>query len=132
MAARALQKLVIVDDDDDILTIAKYALKSLKQLDIKFLHSGKEAIQEIPKFAPDLILLDMMMPEMDGLTTLKALRDIPSTAHIPVILFTAKSVQQEMETYRKLGVFDVIVKPFDPINFAANVQALWERCQTTA
>src|SRR5258705_9071070 len=82
-----------------------------------------------PDFAPDLILLDVMMPGMDGLMTLQALRELPATAATPVMFITAKVQPQEIAQYRELGALDVIPKPFDPMTLAATISAAWEHRQ---
>jgi len=125
MEVRALKKLLIVDDDPDILTIAKYALKKDPTLEIRCVSSGHEAIEEAKKFVPDLILLDVMMPKMDGLSTLKNLKTQIKTQHIPVVFFTAKVTQDEIESYIKEDVEDVLIKPFDPAKLLENLQNIW-------
>ena len=126
----ALTKIMLVDDDDDTLTIAKYCLEQLQDVEIKYLHSGEEAVKEALSFNPDMILLDVMMPKMDGIATLKALRLLPSTAHVPVVFFTAKTQQEELSNYRQMGIVDVITKPFDPMTFATRILGIWDRYQS--
>jgi CheY-like chemotaxis protein len=75
---------------------------------------------------PDLILLDVMMPRMDGIATLKALQLLPNLAHIPIIFLTAKAQKYEVEDYFKLGIADVIVKPFDPNTLGSAIVRIWE------
>lgn len=78
-------------------------------------------------FAPDLILLDVMMPGMDGPATLSALHALPETTSTPVIFMTAKVQKIEIENYRKMGAIDVIPKPFDPMTLAQTVRDIWAR-----
>ena len=103
------------------------ALEVVGDYDIALCSSGREALKAVTEFRPDLILLDVMMPGMDGLSTLEALRTIPDVADTPVVFMTAKVQANEIAHYRKLGAIEVIAKPFDPMNLANDVQALWER-----
>jgi two-component system, OmpR family, response regulator len=125
MTEKSLTKILFVDDDRDILTIAKYSLESLSDVHVKYLTSGEEAIQEALVFNPDLILIDVMMPKMDGITTLNAMRLIPTLAKIPVVFVTAKVQKEELANYSQLGILDVIIKPFDPLTLAANIKNIW-------
>lgn len=129
MSNRILTKLLVVDDDDDILTIAKFALEDLKGVAIKYVNSGEEAVQEALTFQPDMILLDVMMPKMDGIATLKAIHLLPSIAHIPIIFFTAKVQKSELDKFISIGAFDIITKPFDPLTLANSVLSMWSKFQ---
>lgn len=129
MEKQPLTKLLCVDDDADVLTIAKYCLENLSGVKVKCVGSGKEAIQEAISFHPDLILLDVMMPEMDGIETVKAIRLDPMIAQIPVIFFTAKTQKYDIDSYLKLGIIDVITKPFDPFTFSKSIQQIWDKYQ---
>lgn len=128
MANKPLSKILIVDDDEDTLVIAKYALAPLKEVTCKTVTSGQAALQEAKSFLPDLIFLDVMMPEMDGVATFKAIRETKEIAHIPVVFFTAKVQKEEIDSYIKLGGVDVITKPFDPISLPNKVQEIWGKC----
>jgi CheY-like chemotaxis protein len=87
------------------------------------------SLKQVNSFSPDLLLLDVMMPEMDGPTTLKALRQIPGTLPTPVIFMTAKVQPAEVEELRTLGALDVIAKPFDPMTLADQIKKIWnEKC----
>jgi CheY-like chemotaxis protein len=127
MKAKKLTKLLFVDDDEDILTIAKYCLEGLTGVTIQYACSAEEAIRQALSFLPDLILLDIMMPEMDGITALKTMRNLPTIAHIPIIFFTAKVQTEELESYFQLGALDVIIKPFDPLTLASTIQSIWNQ-----
>ena len=89
----------------------------------------EEAIEAAPAFAPDLVILDVMMPGMDGPDTMEALRKLPVTADVDMIFMTAKVQSHEVERYRGMGAVDVIAKPFDPMTLASQVQAVWDRQQ---
>jgi CheY-like chemotaxis protein len=122
-----LDRILFVEDDPDIQVVAKLALQSVGKFIVEICSSGREAIHVASVFAPDLIILDVMIPEFDGLETFQALREIPETAHIPVIFLTAKVQAHEITQYRQLGALDVIAKPFDPMTLAAQIYDLWKR-----
>jgi len=125
MSLERLQKVLYVEDDGDIRTIAMLALETVGGLEVRACASGAEAVQAAPAFAPQLLLLDVMMPGMDGPTTLARLRELPATAPVPVVFMTAKVQASEVEQYRALGAIGVITKPFDPMALARQVQDLW-------
>ena len=127
MATRALRHIVLIEDEADIQAVAKLALEAIGGFTVDTFSSGSEAVARVPALAPDLILLDVMMPGMDGPTVFEALRKIPQTQHTPVIFMTAKAQAQEIVRYRDLGALDVIAKPFDPMTLATTVRAIWER-----
>jgi CheY-like chemotaxis protein len=123
----SLQRILFVEDDPDIQTVARMALETVGGFTVLTCGSGAEALACAAGFAPDLILLDVMMPGMDGLATLEALRRTPPVADTPVVFMTAKVQAQEVARYRELGAVDVISKPFDPMALADSVQAIWSR-----
>ena len=125
MTAPPLNRILMVEDDRDIQTVAKLALEALGGFDVSICSSGTEAIQTELLYDPDLILLDVMMPGMDGPTTLKALRAIPQLADTPVIVMTAKVQPHEVAQYKAMGTLDVITKPFDPMTLAATIKSIW-------
>ena len=124
---QTLNKILYVEDEDDIRTIAQLALETVGGFVLKSCAGGAQALREGPDFAPDLILLDVMMPGMDGPSTLAALREHAALAEVPVIFMTAKVQQGEIAHYRALGSLDVIAKPFDPMTLADQVRAIWGR-----
>jgi len=91
---------------------------------------GREALEKGPGFAPDLILLDVMMPDMDGPSTLKALRELPELTGVPIIFMTAKVQPAEILHYKSLGALDVLAKPFDPMQISNQIRAIWQAAQT--
>lgn len=127
MTRETLKTILLVEDDLDIQSIAKMALRQVGGFTIETCSSGAEALQKAPQFNPQLILLDVMMPLMDGPTTLVKIRENPSLANIPVIFLTAKAQAHEIEEYKKLGALDVIIKPFDPMKLASTVLSIWNR-----
>lgn len=129
MKNNPLKKLLLVDDDEDTLTIARYCLEFLSDVQLSFARSGEEAIKVALESVPDLILLDVMMPKMDGVATFKLLSSFPTLANIPVIFFTANAQKDQISSFLKLGVIDVIIKPFDATTFADTIQNIWKNYQ---
>jgi two-component system, OmpR family, response regulator len=130
MAVSTLKRLLFVEDEPDIQIVARLALEAVGGFQVSICSSGQEALANAPVFGPDLILLDVMMPGMDGPSTLKALRELSVTATTPVIFMTAKVQPYEVAEYKRLGALDVIAKPFDPMRLSANINAIWARSQT--
>lgn len=122
----SLQKLLYVEDDPDIREIATLALHDIGGFDVCVCESGAKALTAIDDFSPQLIVLDVMMPGMDGQETLAALRQQGSvTPDMAVIFMTAKVHPEELVRYRELGAIDVIAKPFDPMTLADDIRAIW-------
>ena len=122
---KPLERILYVEDEADIRTVAKMALEVVGGFSVLACSSGQEAIAAAPAAVADLILLDVMMPGIDGPTTLKALRGLPATCNTPVIFMTAKVQAAEIAEYRALGALDVIPKPFDPMLVSAEIQRIW-------
>ena len=120
-----LKRILYAEDEPDIQAVAKLALEMVGGFEVLLCGNGEEALQQVKGFAPDLVLLDVMMPGMDGPTTLTHLRADPATAALPVIFLTAKVQPSEVAQYKASGALDVIAKPFDPMTLAAQVRALW-------
>ena len=123
-----LQKLLYVEDEPDIRAVAQLALGAVGGFTVELCSSGEEALRRAPEFQPDLILLDVMMPGMDGPTTLRALRAVPALAATPAVFMTAKVQPAEIAHFKSLGALDVIAKPFDPMTLAATVRRIWNQC----
>lgn len=120
-----LNTILLVEDEPDIQTVAKVALESLGGFSVDLCSSGEQCLQRTSELMPDLILLDVMMPGMDGPTTLQALRKQQQTMGIPIIFMTAKVQASEIAQYKALGAWDVIAKPFDPMTLANTVREIW-------
>ncbi len=118
-----MAKILYVDDEPDIREVAQMSLELDDGLEVRACGSGREALPAAAQWQPDLILLDVMMPEMDGPTTLQALRSDPATSAIPVVFITARSQAAEVEALLRSGALGVIPKPFDPMTLAASVRA---------
>lgn len=124
--ADRLTRILYVEDEADIQTVARLALEALGGYTVQVCSSGNEALEKAPEFKPQLILLDVMMPGMDGTATLGKLREIPQCSSIPVVFMTAKVQPGEIAGYKEIGAVDVIAKPFDPMTLSSQVQAIWE------
>ena len=122
-----LAHVLYADDEEDILSVATLALEMVGGLSVETCCGGREAIEAARRRRPDLIMLDVMMPVMDGPTTMSRLRADASLADIPVILLTARVRGAEVTGYLALGADGVISKPFDPMTLADEVRRVWER-----
>jgi CheY-like chemotaxis protein len=127
MTHKQPQKILYVEDEPDIQTVALMALETIGGFIVKACSSGQEAVDAAPSFEPDLVILDVMMPGMDGPETMEALRKLPATADVDMIFMTAKVQSHEVERYRSMGAVDVIAKPFDPMTLASHIQAICDR-----
>lgn len=116
-------RVLYVDDEPDIREIARIALDLDDGMVVETASSGLEAIDKAASWRPDIILLDVMMPEIDGPSTLERLRARADTCAIPVVFITARAQPHELERFRALGASAVISKPFDPMLLAAQVRA---------
>jgi CheY-like chemotaxis protein len=115
------RKVLIIDDEDDIREVAALSLESVAGWEVIVAASGAEGIARAAEEQPDAILLDVMMPEMDGPATFRELRNNPATARIPVLLLTAKVQSSDQKRFAGLGVEAVLLKPFDPLQLSAQI-----------
>jgi len=125
--AKQLKRILFAEDEDEIRTVAKIALEAVGGFELVACASGAEALAAAPDARADLLLLDVMMPGMDGPATLAALRGMPATAHTPVIFMTAKVQPAEVARYIALGALGVIPKPFSPMQVSDAIRRLWEK-----
>ncbi len=123
--SQPLQKILMVEDEPDIRTVAHLSLQAIGGFTVELCSSGQEALTKGPLFQPDLILLDVMMPGMDGPTTFQELKKIPSMAGIPICFMTAKVQPQEVAQYKAMGALDVVPKPFDPMTLPQLIRDIW-------
>jgi two-component system OmpR family response regulator len=120
-----LRHLLCIDDEEDILQVAKLSLEMVGGFQVSVCRGSKEAVGEAVRLRPDMILLDVMMPDRDGPATLAALRAEPACAGIPVVFMTAKVQPAEVAHYLGLGAVGVISKPFDPMALPDQIKGLW-------
>lgn len=125
MSKKKLEKILYVEDDIDIQAIAEVALRDIGNFTIKVCNSGTEALASIDEFEPDMIVSDVMMPEMDGLTLFQKLKENPKYSDLPFIFMTAKAQAHETEKYLSIGALKVIAKPFSPITLPDEIREAW-------
>ncbi|MDZ7660898.1 response regulator [Thiohalophilus sp.] len=127
MNTPTLHKILYVEDEPDIQTIARLALQEVGGFDLCLCSNGAEALALADDYRPDLLILDVMLPGMDGPATLAELRKKPALATTPALFMTAKVQPQELEQLRAQGVVGVITKPFDPMTLAGTVRDIWHK-----
>jgi len=125
MSIPVLTKILCVEDEPLVQAIARAALEKRGGFTVLICESGATALAVAPEFAPDLLLLDVMMPGMDGPATLAALRLLPATAGTPAVFMTTKAQARESTLDGSPDVIGVIDKPFDPKTLAETVRAIW-------
>ncbi|HEY9826995.1 MAG TPA: response regulator [Stenomitos sp.] len=124
-----MKRVLIIDDEETIQTIVQFGIEMAAGWKVITASSGSEGLSTAESASPDVILLDVMMPEMDGIATFKALQDNQNTAHIPVILLTAKAQTAEKRQFHELGVNGVITKPFNSLDLPGQIAKIlqWEQ-----
>ncbi len=125
MVAMRPERILVAEDDADIREVLQLSLELVGGFEVCLVSSGQQALDQAPLFAPHVILLDVMMPGMDGVQTLRALRLLPGLASVPVLFLTAKAQPDEIASYLREGACGVILKPFDPMQLGAQVCAHW-------
>ena len=119
-------KVLLIDDEDDIRKVARLSLGRVGKMEVAEAAGGIEGLRKAEEDPPDVILLDVMMPGLDGPSTLAALRSSPRVRDVPVVFLTAKAMPAEIDRLRGMGVRGVLIKPFDPMTLAAQLRALVE------
>jgi len=122
---RRLQRIVHVEGDESIRAIAKVALERIGNFTLLSCASGSEALEKTTQFAPDMILLDVMMPGIDGPTTLKKLREQMDLTEVAIVFMTAKVQSTEIEYYKSIGACNVVLKPFDVMTLSEQLGQYW-------
>ena len=118
------KRVLVVDDEESIQKVVSLSLRMEAGWDIVTASSGKEGIYQAQICQPDAILLDVMMPELDGIATFEVLQQNPATQSIPVVLLTAKTRTDEKRLFQNMGVAGVITKPFTPLKLASHIAKL--------
>jgi two-component system, OmpR family, alkaline phosphatase synthesis response regulator PhoP len=118
------RKILIIDDECDIQAVAQLALEVVAGWTVSIASSGLEGIESALRETPDAILLDVMMPDMDGIMTLQALQANPNTQMIPVILMTAKTQLADRDRFAQLGIAGLISKPFKAMQLSAQIASV--------
>ena len=118
------KSILLIDDEQNLAQVIVVCLESFKGWQVRVANSGKEGLKIVEAVKPDAILLDVMMPEMDGITVFSHLQQNPNTQNIPVILLTAKVQTSDRTRFAQLGVAGVIAKPFEPLKIANQIAEL--------
>ncbi|MCI5072558.1 response regulator [bacterium] len=121
-----LKKILYVEDDQDIAQITSIVLDEMGQYEVLHVSNGQEAIDQVPVFKPQLILMDVMMPGMDGQEAFIKLKEKGYLNNVPVVFMTAKAQVHEQKKYMELGALGVIVKPFDLEILCATIEDYWK------
>lgn len=129
-----MHRILIIDDEDDIREVAALSLETVAGWEVMVASSGAQGLARAATYQPDAILLDVMMPEMDGPSVALSLKDNPRTSAIPVILLTAKVQARSLRAFSHLKVAGVLSKPFDPVTLAGQIAAVlgWKLPAQTA
>jgi two-component system OmpR family response regulator len=125
MNTSGLKTILYVDDEADIRDIVEMSLAMVENVSVHTCASGEQALQFLTQTRPDLILLDVMMPGMDGPMTLENIRNRAELAHVPVVFMTAKAAPTEVARLKRLGAIGVIPKPFDPVELPTQLGLIW-------
>jgi CheY-like chemotaxis protein len=118
------RRILIIDDEEDIRQVAALSLETVAGWEVVMANSGAQGLARAVDYQPDAILLDVMMPGMDGPSTFRELRKNPATARIPVLLLTAKVQSTDQRRFADLGVEAVLFKPFDPLTLATQISSV--------
>lgn len=122
----SLTRILCVEDEADIRLVLQMTLESVGKFQALLCASGQEALEQAEAFQPQLVILDSMMPGMDGAQTLLALRQKTTLRETPILFLTAKSQRDEIEALKQLGAAAVLTKPFDPMRLSAQVREIWQ------
>ena len=121
----SLTRVACVEDDPDIRVLTEIALSAIGGFETRTYGSGPDALAGLPEYLPQLVILDVMMPGMDGKDLFRRLSGHPALSHVPVIFMTAKSMASETAELLALGAIGVISKPYDPVTVSDEIRALW-------
>ena len=123
----SLVRIMHVEDDTSIQDVVRVALEIVGGFQVNTCSCGQDALDQFNQFQPQLVLLDVMMPGMDGPSTLKKMQSDFDLSTIPVVFMTAKVQANEIESYKALGAADVVVKPFDPMTLSDQIREIWQK-----
>ena len=127
MPERPLQRISYVEDDEDIQRIVRMSLERVGKMTVDVVSDPLTAIGRMTSFKPDLVMLDWMMPGMDGPTLFKKMKLEPDTAKLPVVFITAKAAQRDLDELQALGAAGTISKPFSPKDLPDQLRAIWAK-----
>ena len=123
--SKVLERILYIEDENDIRKVAQLALEMVGKFSVTACGSGKEALAAFGNQHFDLVLLDVMLPEMDGPEILRSLRSEPGGKNLPAVFMTAKVQPHEIAALKGLGALDVIPKPFDPMKLPETIRSIW-------
>lgn len=124
---KELHDIMHIEDDPDIRQIARMSLELVGGFEVAQFEGGQQALDQAPTLRPDMVLLDVMMPGMDGEETYIRLRQIEGYAELPIIFVTAKASRADFDRLRTLGAAEIILKPFDPMALPDQIRDIWAR-----
>jgi CheY-like chemotaxis protein len=127
MPAQPLNRICYVEDDEDIQKIVRMSLERVGKMTVEVIGDPMVAIDAIKAFKPELVMLDWMMPGMDGPTLYRKMKEVPGVCDLPVVFITAKASQKELEELRALGAAGTISKPFSPMDLPVQLRAIWHK-----
>ena len=127
MPARPLNRICYVEDDEDIQRIVRMSLERVGKMTVEIVTDPMAAIAVMHTFKPDLVMLDWMMPGMDGPTLYRKMKQDPQTSGLPVVFITAKAQQRDMDELKALGAAGTISKPFSPKDLPDQLRAIWAK-----
>ncbi|MBD3850450.1 MAG: response regulator [Acidobacteria bacterium] len=119
-----MQRILLADDEPDILEISRIALETVGGFEVSVCLSGKTLLERLPEFKPDLVIVDVLMPDMTGPEVFEEIRRRPEYDEVPVIYLTGVIQEEELEDLRETGVADIILKPFDPMTLADRINGV--------
>jgi len=123
--AQPLNRICYVEDDEDIQRIVRMSLERVGKMTVEIVSDPLQAIERMVAFKPELVMLDWMMPGMDGPTLFRKMREVPETKSLPVVFITAKASQRELDELKGLGAVGTISKPFSPKDLPEQLRAIW-------
>lgn len=125
MPAGPLNRICYVEDDEDIQRIVRMSLERVGKMTVEVVSDPLVAIERMLAFKPELVMLDWMMPGLDGPALFRKMQELPETKALPVVFITAKASQRELDELRALGALGTISKPFSPKDLPEQLRALW-------
>ena len=127
MPATPLTRICYVEDDEDIQRIVRVSLERVGKMTVALVTDPTQAIATIAEFRPDLVMLDWMMPVMDGPTVFREMKLRPETSGLPVVFITAKAAQRDLDELSKMGAAGTISKPFSPKDLPDQLREIWRK-----
>ena len=125
MPAQPLNRVCYVEDDEDIRRIVRMSLERIGKMTVELVGDPLLAIESIKAFKPEMVMLDWMMPGMDGPTLFRKMKEVPEVRDLPVVFITAKASPKELDELRVLGAVGTISKPFSPRDLPDQLRAIW-------